>query len=206
MRCGCTTRIIWASGGGANIEAQIIGFARIQLDLPVPDVLSGKPLNLEQQIAWCWSHWPLGSSLIVLDDIDSIMPIKSLARGLRGHVRLLATTRVRQLELSFPQIALDVLSPIESLELMGAIVGSERVAGDQAATEQLCSWLGHLPLALELVGRYLAAEQELSFRGMLERLETHELEHEALQLSSSHDPTYSSMMTAQREACKLHSS
>jgi tetratricopeptide (TPR) repeat protein len=46
---------------------------------------------------------------------------------------------------------------------------------------QLCEWLGYLPLGLELVGRYLAEDPDLSLAQMLERLKaTPGLQDEAI--------------------------
>jgi len=47
---------------------------------------------------------------------------------------------------------------------------------------QLCEWLGYLPLGLELVGRYLAEDPDLSLAEMLERLKAQRLQDEAIDL------------------------
>jgi tetratricopeptide (TPR) repeat protein len=45
---------------------------------------------------------------------------------------------------------------------------------------QLCEWLGYLPLGLELVGRYLAEDPDLSLAEMLQRLKAQRLQDEAI--------------------------
>ncbi len=50
-----------------------------------------------------------------------------------------------------------------------------------AEAKKLCAWVGYLPLGLELLGRYLADDEDLSIQELLEELEETRLAAEALQ-------------------------
>jgi tetratricopeptide (TPR) repeat protein len=66
-------------------------------------------------------------------------------------------------------LELDVLKTSEILELLNFFLGHERVEKEIEFAIKICEWVGHLPLGIELVGRYLALEQ-FSLREALERL------------------------------------
>lgn len=68
-------------------------------------------------------------------------------------------------------LPLGVLDPEKSLELLRVLIGKERVEAELAVAQSLCEWLGHLPLGLELVGRYLQSMEDLSISEMLFRLQ-----------------------------------
>lgn len=55
------------------------------------------------------------------------------------------------------RVALDVLAPGDSVRLLGAIVGHERVGQEPAQVRRLAELCGHLPLALRIAGNRLAA-------------------------------------------------
>jgi hypothetical protein len=63
---------------------------------------------------------------------------------------------LKNIDTNIQKIALDVLSQEEALQLLTALVGERRVQKELVVAQQLCEWLGYLPLGLELVGRYLA--------------------------------------------------
>ncbi len=77
-------------------------------------------------------------------------------------------------------IDLDVLSPEAALELLKVLAGSERIEGEIEAAQGLCKWLGYLPLALELVGRYLDNHPTLTLAKVQQRLESKRLAARAL--------------------------
>lgn len=55
-----------------------------------------------------------------------------------------------------------------------------REEAELEVAESLCEWLGYLPLGLELVGRYLAIEEDLSLAEIQQQLAQARLEDEAL--------------------------
>jgi tetratricopeptide (TPR) repeat protein len=69
---------------------------------------------------------------------------------------------------------------------------------------QLCEWLGYLPLGLELVGRYLAEDPDLSLAQMLERLKAQRLKNEAIDLDEQQlQNTFSTAQRGVRAAFEL---
>lgn len=150
--------ICWLNARDSNLAAEIVQFAQIYMKLEVPQQdFRGRALSLTEQVAWCWQHWqpPEGRVLIVLDDVTSLEGCRDvLPRA--NRFRVLMTTRSRNLDSNIEEISLDVLSPDEALEFLTKLVGTLRVQKELEVAKELCSWLGYLPLGLELVGRYLA--------------------------------------------------
>ena len=95
----------------------------------------------------------------MLDDVpkygdyyrEKILPYLPPARS---RFKVLMTSRQRP-DRGIRGIDLDVLCPDAAMELLKVLAGVERIEGEIEAAQNLCKWLGYLPLALELVGRYL---------------------------------------------------
>lgn len=77
-------------------------------------------------------------------------------------------------------LSLDVLLPEQSLELLTALIGEERVQQEFDIAKTLCNWLEYLPLGIELVGRYLLARTELSLSTLWERLQEKAQQRQAI--------------------------
>ncbi|WP_298904387.1 tetratricopeptide repeat protein, partial [uncultured Nostoc sp.] len=88
-----------------------------------------------------------------------------------------------------------MLQPEAALELLRSLLKETpgRIERELALANQLCEWLGYLPLGVELMGRYLARKQDLSLTEMLRRLENNRLDERSLSKSKSEAD-----MTAQR--------
>ncbi len=153
----------------ANLGTQIVSFARTHLNLNPPD-----NLDLWQQVQYCWRNWREGKVLIVLDDVADYEEIKFYLPPGESRFSLLLTTRQR-LGVSIKCLDLEVLSPAAALELLKAIVGNKRIEKELERAKALCQWLGHLPLALELVGRYLDRDQTLTLAKVQAKLEKKKL-------------------------------
>jgi len=177
--------ICWLSARGSDLAASIVQFALLDMNLQVPQQDSrGRILTLTEQVTWCWQNWqpPEGLVLIVLDDVQSLNSCREfLPRN--NRFRVLMTTRLRNLDPNIEEISLDVLSAEDALKLLIAIVGQKRVEKELEVAKQLCSWLGYLPLGLELVGRYLAKKPpNWSLARMLQQLQEQPLSNDALKL------------------------
>ena len=107
---------------------------------------------------------------------------KLLPRTDNQRFKLLITTRQRRLDTNLVDISLDVLSEDKALSLLRGILGKEdrRIEREIETTKELCKWLGYLPLGLELIGRYLVEDADLSIAEMLEELKEERLEYEAI--------------------------
>ncbi|AFZ01857.1 tetratricopeptide repeat protein [Calothrix sp. PCC 6303] len=183
----------------------------------------GNPLTLIQQVAWCWQNWQPseGLVLVVLDDVMNLQGFDELIPT-NNRFRILLTTRLRDIDANVEEIPLDVLSPEEGLQLLINIIGEKRVnkpsrhskderrrnfndslenrdteiaslRRNDGDAQELCKWLGYLPLGIELVGRYIKKKPpHFTLGKMLELLQQQRLEQEAINLQQK------GLSTAQR--------
>ncbi|WP_375492653.1 NB-ARC domain-containing protein [uncultured Nostoc sp.] len=157
--------VCWLLAREMNIGTQIVGYALVQLGLRVPD-----GIELPDQVSFCWRNWPEGNALIVLDDVTNYPNVEPYLPPDNPRFKVLLTTRLK-FGPPVQTLPLGVLAPEKSLELLEVLIGKERVEAELEVTKSLCDWLGHLPLGLELVGRYLASMEDLSISEMLFRLQ-----------------------------------
>ena len=176
--------ICWLLVRSQDAGSAIVNFARSSLNLTPPD-----DLDLLNQVKYCWRNWQDGQVLVVLDDVTDYHLVKDYLPPVGSRFKVLMTTRL-DLRPSVKLLQLDVLPPEAALELLCSLAGQERIEKEPDIANQLCEWLGYLPLGLELVGRYLGKEPDLSLEKMLARLKNKRLQHKSLAES---DPT----MTAQ---------
>ncbi|MEH2177973.1 tetratricopeptide repeat protein, partial [Nostoc sp.] len=180
--------LCWLLSKTGDVGIQIVQFARTQLDLNPPE-----DFDLLAQVQYCWRHWREGDVLLVLDDVSDYEQVKPYFQSLSSRFKVLMTTRQKLGRIA--QLSLDVLQPEAALELLRSLLKEtpERIERELALANQLCEWLGYLPLGVELVGRYLARKQDLSLTEMLRRLENKRLDERSLSKSKSEAD-----MTAQR--------
>jgi len=74
--------------------------------------------------------------------------IPDVAMPLDPRVRVLVTTRERELNVGFESVPLDVLSEEKALELLRKIVGVAKVDKELVTVKEICNTLGYLPLGL----------------------------------------------------------
>ena len=174
-----------------ELVTQLLEFAQFHLNLPIPTEVGGKPLTLEKQLQWCLQHWKAeGSVLVILDDVARKANIQQVIHQLPKRFRILLTTRQKQLDASFFELPLDVLSPTTALELLRELVGWKRIQPEIEVAECICKGVGYLPLGIELVGRYLVEHPFLKVSELQQQLY---LQNEAL---DQRQENY--VMTAQR--------
>ncbi|MEH2165799.1 MAG: tetratricopeptide repeat protein [Nostoc sp.] len=73
---------------------------------------------------------------------------------------------------------LDILKPLAAMKLLKSLVVRERLQQEAWVARRICKFLGYLPLALKLVGRYLDKMPNLSLETLLKQLEKKRVEHE----------------------------
>ena len=166
--------ICWLRCREENIGLKIVEFARTKLNRNPPE-----DLELPGKVDWCWTNWQKGNTLIVLDDVTDYDSIRPYLPPQSSQFKILITTRLK-LELANP-LYLEVLSEEEALELLSELVGSEKVNQELATAKELCQRLGYLPLALQLVGRYVR-KRRISLSEELRRLEKEVLAHPSTEL------------------------
>ncbi|MFN6565614.1 tetratricopeptide repeat protein [Dendronalium sp. ChiSLP03b] len=180
--------LCWLLAKTGDVGIQVVQFARTQLDLNPPE-----DFDILAQVQYCWRRWREGDVLLVLDDVGDYEQVKPYLQSLPSRFKVLMTTRQNLGRIA--QLSLDVLQPEAALELLRSLLKEtpERIERELAVANQLCEWLGYLPLGVELVGRYLARKQDLSLAEMLRRLENKRLDERSLSKSKSEAD-----MTAQR--------
>jgi len=200
--------ICWLPARESNLANNIVQFFLLHMEQEVLKEFKEirSELNLQkQQVEWCWQHWEPseGLVLVVLDDVTDLGSCREILPTFkRFHV--LVTTRQRDLDSNVFELPLDVLSLKEAFELLTTLEGKGRMQQEPETAEELCKWLGCLPLGLELVGRYLKKDPDLSLAEMWERLEAQRLQDEALDRSEQQmQQTFSTAPRGVRAAFEL---
>ncbi|MEV3854994.1 BTAD domain-containing putative transcriptional regulator [Streptomyces sp. NPDC050095] len=122
--------------------------------------------------------------LVLLDNAASAEQVRPLLPG-AASCRTVVTSRNRLADLvardGAQALQLDVLSPAEARDLLGEVLGADRLAGRTHVADELVRLCGALPLALRVAAARLVADpglgvadlvDELSTGGRLEALET----------------------------------
>ena len=158
----------------SNIPAQIIDFAKRHLKLEIDDTLS-----IFELVDHFYREWkPRGNALIIFDDLVEFENIKLYIPQRFIRYKVIVTSRIKNLVANAIEIAVDTLSPEDSLQVLLQLAGKETLNTYYA--EKICKWLGYLPLAIELVGRYLALNPSKTFQNVFESLEQKKLKHRSL--------------------------
>jgi tetratricopeptide (TPR) repeat protein len=167
--------ICWLKARG-DLGLQIVEFARIHSNLEPPT-----DWELVEKVRWCWQRWRDAATLIIFDDVQGYGDIQPFFPPPQSQFRVLLTSRSK-----FPAPVQDceikVLSEARSIELLGSFSDDvkSRIAADLATALKICHWLGYLPLGLELVGRYLANDEDLSVAEVWQYLNNEKLMAQAL--------------------------
>lgn len=157
-----------------NVVFQLIEFSRTYF----PHFKLREGLDATNQIKCCWQQWQEGKVLIVIDNVTDYN--KEVKLSLPPQLSRFKVLIITEEKLSIVRLDLEALKPQDALDLLRALVISERIERELAVAEQLCEWVGYLPLALELVGYYLKEDEDLLFVEMLQQLEEKKLRHKAL--------------------------
>lgn len=173
--------ICWLRARDEDVGIQIVRFAQAKLGLNPPE-----DWDLPSQVDFCWSRWHEENVLVVLDDVNDYPKVEPYLPPQPSRFKVLITTR---LQLDLPQsLTLDVLDESAALELLQEWIGAEKINHELADAKELCQRLGYLPLALNLVGRYVK-KRKISLAEMLRRLEKKGLKHESLERDKN-DPAW----------------
>ncbi|MBD2502824.1 tetratricopeptide repeat protein [Anabaena azotica] len=169
--------ICWLSAP-QDVGVQLEDFALSVLKLnPPPEDLGS---NLVRRIKYYLNNWREGEVLLVIDNVTNYREeVRCYLESVPSRFKQLITTR-EKLQSPIVRLDLDVLTPLAAMQLLKSIVGRERLRREPLVARELCKRLGYLPLGLELVGRYLLGDKELSLAEMLQYLEKEGLNHEAL--------------------------
>ncbi|MFJ9155019.1 NB-ARC domain-containing protein [Streptomyces sp. NPDC102270] len=113
------------------------------------------PFGLDARAA-LYRHLLAGTgALIVLDDAADAEQIRPLVPRTPG-CRTVITSRSALTGLDeCDRLPVPLLEPDDSVELLRATAGADRVAPAVPVVEQIADLLGHLPLALSVIGRHM---------------------------------------------------
>jgi tetratricopeptide (TPR) repeat protein len=164
----------WLRARDREIATEIVSFAQVHLGLSPLD-----QLEIEDQVRFCWQRWPEGETLVVLDDVTDYQAIEPYLPPADPRFKLLITTRL-DLGSTVQKIAIEELDEDSAIALLESLVGGERVRSQLVDAQALCKWVGYLPLALELLGRFLARKLDWSIGRLLQALEDKRLYAQAL--------------------------
>ncbi|BBD62577.1 NB-ARC domain-containing protein [Nostoc sp. HK-01] len=154
--------ICWLSAV-QDVGLQLVQFAMNKLLLNIPD-----DLDLAARVQYCLTKWHEGEVLLVIDNVTNYRDeVRCYLESVPARFKQLITTR-EKLQPPIVRLDLDVLTPLAAMQLLKSIVGRERLRREPLVARRLCKWLGYLPLGLELVGRYLLGDEELSLAEMLQ--------------------------------------
>jgi DNA-binding SARP family transcriptional activator/tetratricopeptide (TPR) repeat protein len=146
--------------------------------------------------------------LVVLDDAASEGQIGPLLPG-SAACAVIVTSRARLTGLPGGHwLELDVLTTDQALDLIGRVIGAQRVAREPDAAGALVRTVGGLPLALRIVAARLAARPHWSLASMVHRLanERHrldELTHGEMTVRASLSLTHDGLDPADRRLLRL---
>ncbi|MCY7390285.1 MAG: tetratricopeptide repeat protein, partial [Leptolyngbyaceae cyanobacterium CAN_BIN12] len=167
-----------------DVATQIVLFAR-SLPMPQPP----DDFDPAAKVAFYWRNWQDAKTLVILDDVQDYGTIKPLL-PVDPRFKILLTTRLT-LQLPVQDFEIKVLSEEKAIDLLRAIATQGRDGKDLRFLEeigglerQLCQRLGKLPLGLELVGRYLAWDEDVTLSVLWQRL--HEKRTDAIALQQTY--------------------
>ncbi|MEH1831062.1 MAG: tetratricopeptide repeat protein [Nostoc sp.] len=172
--------VCWLSAQGIDVGNQILIFADLKFKLIAPD-----DWKLADRLRYCWQNWQQGEVLLVFDDVTEYKKqVQPYLPPESPRFKVLLTTRLG-FDRTLPQLRLGVLKPLAAMKLLKLLVDRERLKSESWFARKICKFLGYLPLALELVGRYLDIMPDFSLETLLKRLEKKRLEHEALVVNAN---------------------
>ncbi|MBC6447383.1 AfsR/SARP family transcriptional regulator [Actinokineospora xionganensis] len=146
--------------------------------------------------------------LLVLDGVTSEQQVSPLLPG-SPSCAVIVTSRVRLSGLSGANwIDLDAFDNDTSMELLGKIVGPDRLAAEPAAADELARYCGGLPLALRIAGARLASRPRWPITELTRRLKNEvgrldEFSHHGLELRSSIGLAYRSLPDGAKRLFRL---
>ncbi|GAA3468602.1 ATP-binding protein [Nonomuraea roseola] len=145
-----------ADGGSANPAAVL---SRMLIALGVDGALI--PKEIDDRVALYRSQVAGRRILVVLDNAAEEEQVRSLLPGAPSCAAVV-TSRSRLTGLSgVRRVDLDVFAPEEALELLGRIVGEQRVRAEGEAACGIVEACGHIPLAVRVAGARLAVRPRL---------------------------------------------
>lgn len=166
--------VCWLEARDREVAIQIITFARVHLG-----IIPHEDFEINQQVAYCWQYWPEGEVLIIIDGVTSYREIASYLPPLNPRFKLLITTRL-DLGSTVNKVTVEELSEESAIDLLESLIDKKRIQIELNEAKMICKWVGYLPLALELLGRFLSRKPDWKIDRLLKALKDKSLDTRAL--------------------------
>nr|MDT0659147.1 BTAD domain-containing putative transcriptional regulator [Micromonospora sp. DSM 115978] len=146
--------------------------------------------------------------LLVIDDVPPDLDVRPLLPG-SSSCAVVITSRVRLTGLpGARQVDLDVFDLSQSVEMLAAMVGPDRIAASPNAAAELANLCGGLPLALRIAGARLTSRPHWRLGGLVHRLRDEakrldEFTHHGLELRSNIELAYRELDGAAQRLFRL---
>lgn len=156
--------VIYVNTRFNDLKDEILLFAKSNFNTSAPE-----DLNPTEKISYCWKNWGYGRLLLIVDDFKALKDVQPYFPPAHPKNKILTITR------HFPgsnviATGLEPFSSRHSLAMLGHLIGEDRLEKEAEQADALCNLLGHLPLALELVGRYLDNRPTFSLKEIVKRI------------------------------------
>ncbi|WP_158887998.1 AfsR/SARP family transcriptional regulator [Amycolatopsis anabasis] len=207
VRTGFPDGQLYVDLGGAGTEPAapavvLAGFLHA-LGVPRPKI----PADTGERAALYRSIVDGRRVLVLLDNARDTEQVAPLLPGGEGSAALI-TSRAKLGGLPGRTVHLDVLDAEEALALLARLVGEWRVDAERAATLELVSACGFLPLAIRIAGARLAGRPSWTIASLAERLagerrRLRELRVADLAVEATFDLGYAQLEPPQRRAFRL---
>lgn len=162
------------TGAEPGAAADILGRFLLALGIPGPMI----PPGLDGRVEMYRTLLASRRVLVVLDDAVTEGQVVPLLPG-SSDCAVIITSRSRLTGVpGARQIELDVLDSARSLDLLGQVIGTQRLDREPQAAADLVRAVGGLPLALRIIAARLAARPHWTLVSMVRRLanERHRLD------------------------------
>lgn len=157
-------------GSVATVSAgQALDAALRAMDVP-PDRI---PEDLDERASLFRSLTGNRRMLLLLDNASSSEQVRRLIpSSSRSFVVVTSRSRLRGLSSREGAVRLDVdvLTPVDAMELLARLIGSSRLSEDPAAAEQIAELCGFLPLALRVVAERISSRPEDPLASVVDEL------------------------------------
>ncbi|ELR99180.1 toll/interleukin-1 receptor domain-containing protein [Gloeocapsa sp. PCC 73106] len=184
----------------SDLKQQMIDFAKTKMNLDVPEEYKTekseqteeKKLETDKIFAqWFWQRFRLQQNplvLVILDDVTNYPQVKNYLPPVSSHFKVLMTTRLN-FKGYIPELPLEVLQEDAAVNLLRQWIDDDKIDSQTEQAKRLCNYLGKLPLALNLVAKYVR-DQNITLEKMLIQLQNKQsiLTDEALGVDTN-DPT-----------------
>ncbi|WP_051814760.1 NB-ARC domain-containing protein [Streptomyces iakyrus] len=113
------------------------------------------PYDLDARAALYRQRLAGTGALVVLDDAADAEQLRPLVPGAPGCRTVITSRRALTGLGGATRLPVPLLASDDCVELLRATAGADRIAPDITAVQQIADMLGHLPLALSVIGRHM---------------------------------------------------